>query len=210
MRRILLVDDHSVVRRGLREIIEDEIGDVVFGEAECAQKAIRQVWDKEWDVVVLDIAMPDRSGLAVLGDILDIKPHLPVLILSMHSEDQYGMRMLRAGASGYLTKESAPEELGKAIRRLLAGGRYISAELAEGLLANLDGKEAGNPYADLSDREYEVMYWLASGKTVSEIAAQLNLSVKTVSTYRRRVLTKLNIKSNAELMNRAIRDGVID
>lgn len=210
MRRILLVDDHSVVRRGLREIIEDEIGDVVFGEAECAQKAIRQVWDKDWDVVVLDIAMPDRSGLAVLGDILDIKPHLPVLILSMHSEDQYGMRMLRAGASGYLTKESAPEELGKAIRRLLAGGRYISAELAEGLLANLDGKEAGNPYADLSDREYEVMYWLASGKTVSEIAAQLNLSVKTVSTYRRRVLTKLNIKSNAELMNRAIRDGVID
>lgn len=209
--RVLIVDDHAVVRRGLQQILSDDYEDVDFGEAGNAGDALEQVMQHEWDVVILDISMPGRSGLDVLKEIKKLKSNLPVLVLSMHPEDQFATRVLKAGASGYMTKETAPDELVTAIAKVISGGKYVSPRLAEILVEDLDRDGSGVPrYTRLSDREYEVFRMIASGKTVSEIADELGLSVKTISTYRARILDKVHLKTNAELARYAIRHGLIE
>jgi two-component system, NarL family, invasion response regulator UvrY len=178
-RRFLIADDHAVVRRGLREILADAFADAEFGEAANSSEALEKVWHGSWDVVILDITMPGRGGLDVLKEIKRTRPDLPVLVLSVHSEDQYAVRVLKAGASGYLTKDRAPEELETAIRRALGGDRYVSESLAQALVANLGLGQGAPPHQRLSDREFEVFRLIATGKSVSEIAALLSLSVKT-------------------------------
>jgi len=208
--RILIVDDHPIVRQGLRQTLADaaQIGEIV--EAATPQEALDLVGQREWDAVILDIGLPGRGGLDVLKDIKREVPGLPVLILSMHSEDQYAVRALRAGAAGYLTKEAAPKNLVDAIRRVVAGGRYISPELAERLATELT-VDAGKPlHASLSDREFDVLRAIASGQTVGEIADRLSLSVKTVSTYRTRILEKMRLKNNAEMMHYVHTNHLLD
>ena len=210
MIRVLIADDHAILRRGLREILMRELEGVVCGEAENAQQVLAQVQSQNWDLAIVDITMPGRSGLDVLRDLQRIQPGLAVLVLSMHPEDQYGKRVLKAGASGYMNKESAPEELIKAIRKVLAGGRYVSPALAEKLAVEW-GTNAGQPlHENLSDREFEVLRMMALGKTTSQIAAELHLSVTTVSTYRARILEKMNMTTTAELMRYALRNNLVD
>ncbi|MBI3799493.1 MAG: response regulator transcription factor [Deltaproteobacteria bacterium] len=209
MVKILIADDHAVVRRGLKQIMTDEPDLLVVGEAQTAQQALELVRQQAWDVVVLDITMPGRSGLEVLKELQRERPKLPVLVLSMHPEEQFAVRALKAGAAGYLTKESAPGELVTAIRKVLGGGRYVSATLAETLAFELAVAPDQSPHETLSNREYEVFRLLAAGKTVSEIAAQLFLSVKTISTYRARILEKMNLKHNAELIRYAVTRGLV-
>ncbi|HEX9714584.1 MAG TPA: response regulator transcription factor [Desulfurivibrionaceae bacterium] len=209
MIRVLIVDDHAVVRRGLRELLSDEFRGAAFGEASTAQQALEQIWKKEWDVALLDITLPGRSGLDLLKEVKAARPRLPVLVLSVHPEDQFAVRVLKAGAEGYLTKESAPEELVNAIRKILAGGQYVSPTLAEKLALGLRKDSTRAPHETLSDREYEIMCCIASGKTVTEIARELSLSPKTISTYRARLLEKLRVKNNAEIIRYAIRNGLV-
>src|ERR1044071_7653931 len=179
--KVLITDDHAVLRRGLRQILEDGFGKIQFGEAANAGEAIAQVAKENFDLVVMDITMPGRSGLEALKEIKTLRPNLRVLVLSVHSEDQFAVRVLKAGASGFLNKDSAPEELVKALRKVLAGGRYVSTSLAEKLAGTLDKKGGEFPHQQLSDREFQVLRMIGSGKTVSEIADELSLSVKTVS-----------------------------
>jgi len=208
--RILIADDHAVVRRGLRETLGEAFPKVTFGEASTAQEALDSVGRQNWDVVILDISMPGKSGLDILGDLHRLRPHLPVLLLTMHPEGQFAKRALKAGAAGYLTKESVPEELKEAVRRVRAGGRYVSASLAEKLAFDLR-PEADTPVHELlSDREFQVLRMLASGKTVKQIAEEIALSVKTVSTYRARILLKTGMKTTAELIRYAIQAGLVD
>ena len=210
MIRVLIADDHAILRRGLIEILTRELKGAVCGEAENAQEALAQVQSHDWDLVILDVTMPGRSGVDVLADLKRVRPKLPVLVLSMHPEDQYGKRVLRAGASGYMNKDSAPEELIKAIRKVLAGGRYVSPALAEVLASDLS-READQPLHErLSDRELEVLRLIGSGKAISQIAEVLHLSVTTVSTYRARILEKMNMTTTAELMNYALRNQLVD
>jgi two-component system invasion response regulator UvrY len=201
--RILIADDHPIFRRGLKQILREipDLGEV--DEAVDGQEALTKARDGDYDVLLLDISMPGKNGLDVLGQLKSTSPGLPVLILSMHPEEQYAVRALREGASGYLTKESAPEELVTAIRKVSRGGRYVSASLAERLASMVQGGQTQLPHELLSRREYQVMCLLASGETVSEAARDLILSVKTVSTYRARVLKKLQLKNNAELIRYA-------
>lgn len=208
--RFLIADDHAVVRRGLREILEEEIPGAEFGEAADTREALEQIRKHDWDVVVLDITMPGGSGLDVLRDSKGIRPNLAVLVLSMHPEDQYAVRALKAGAAGYLTKESAPEELVTAIRTILAGRKYVSASLAQGLALRLANGNDGPLHETLSDREHEVMLMLAAGTMVSHIAEELSLSVKTVSTYRTRILDKMGMKTNADLTRYAMENDLLD
>ena len=198
--RILIVDDHPIVRQGLKQILADaaDVGEI--GEAADGQQALDLVRQSDWDAVVLDIGLPGRGGIEVLKDIKHERPRLPVLILSMHPEDQYAIRALRAGAGGYLTKEAATEKLLEAIRKITTGGRFITADLAERLAMELTVDVAGPPHASLSDREFEVLRLIASGLSVGDIADRMSLSVKTVSTYRARILEKMRMKNNAELM----------
>jgi two-component system invasion response regulator UvrY len=209
MMRILIVDDHAIVRRGLRELLSDEFHRVAFGEASDAQQALEQLRKKEWDVALLDIALPGKSGLDLLKELKTEWPKLPVLILSAHPEDQFAVRALKAGAGGYMTKESAPEELAKALRKIMAGGRYVSPALAEMLALGVTKDLTLTPHQTLSDREYEVMSRIASGKTVTEIAEELSLSPKTISTYRTRVLEKLGLKNSAAIVQYVIRNGLV-
>ena len=209
--RILLADDHPVVRQGLRRILADAFGNMVVGEAGNAQEALEQTRRHKWDVALLDITMPGRSGLEVLKEIKQEKPALPVLVLSIHAEDRYAIRALMAGAAGYLTKESVPERLVTAIKQVARGGKYIGGEsLAGKLAAELKKSVKKFLHKMLSDREYEVMRMIASGKTVGAIARELSLSVKTISTYRARILQKLKMKSNAEIIYYAARNNLID
>jgi two-component system, NarL family, invasion response regulator UvrY len=208
--KILLTDDHAVVRHGLKQILADEFRRATFGEARNAQEALNRVWKENWDVVVLDITMPGRSGLEVLREIKKSKPRLPVLVLSMHPEGQFAVRVLKRGASGYMTKESAPEELVGAIKKVLAGGRYISPSLAEKLANYVSDDAQQAPQEKLSDREFQVLRLIASGKIVSEIAKELSLSVKTISTYRSRILEKMGMKNNAELMHYAMQHQLVE
>jgi two-component system, NarL family, invasion response regulator UvrY len=208
--RILIADDHAILRRGLREILTREIKGAVCGEAEDANQLLTQIQSHEWDVVILDVTMPGRSGIDVLRDLKRMRPKLPVLVLSMHPEEQYGKRVFKAGASGYMNKESAPEELIRAIRKVLAGGRYVSAALAEKLAWDLSGHSDRPLHEALSDREMEVLRMIASGKVVSQIAAELHLSATTVSTYRARILEKMNMTNSAELMHYALRNHLVD
>lgn len=209
--RVLLVDDHAVLRHGLRQIVADAFGAARFGEAANAETALELVAHEKWDVVILDISLPGRSGLDVLKELQRSRPATPVLVLSMHGEDQYAVRALRAGAAGYVTKESAPDELVAAIRKVLAGGKYVSAALAEALAAALTLQDRGEPdHQILSDREYQVLQMLAIGKSIKEIGSDLGLSEKTISTYRTRILEKMNMKTNAELVRYALRAGLIE
>jgi DNA-binding NarL/FixJ family response regulator len=208
--KILLADDHAVVRRGLKQILADEFTRAAFGEARNAQEALDLVWKEKWDVVILDITMPGRSGLEVLREIKRSRPKLPVLVLSMHPENQFAVRVLKRGAAGYMTKESAPDELVGAIKKVLAGGRYVSASLAEKLASYVSSDAQKPPQESLSDREFQVLRLIASGKAVSEIARELSLSVKTISTYRTRVLEKMGLRNNAELMHYAMRHELVE
>jgi two-component system, NarL family, invasion response regulator UvrY len=208
--RVLIVDDHAVVRRGLKEILVRELEGAVCDEAENADQAIAKVRGQDWELVILDIAMPGRSGLDVLRDIRLERRELPVLIFSMHAEDQCARRMFKAGARGYMNKESPPEELVKAIKRILSGGRYVSPGLAEKLVWDLSEDTWRPAHETLSDREFEVLRMIASGKTVSQIAEELHLSVTTVSTYRGRVLEKMGMTNTAELIRYAFGNHLVD
>jgi two-component system invasion response regulator UvrY len=207
--KILITDDHAVVRQGLKQILLEEFPRAEFGEATNAQEAIERVWKENWDVVVLDITMPGRSGLEVLKEIKKSRPKLPVLVLSMHPEDQFAVRILKIGASGYMTKESAPNELVGAVRKVIAGGRYVSPSLAEKMASYLAIDVQTPPHERLSDREFLVLRLIASGKTPTAIARELALSVKTISTYRMRILEKMNMANNAELTHYAIQNQLV-
>jgi two-component system, NarL family, invasion response regulator UvrY len=208
--RLLVADDHAIVRRGLRQIVADAPDLSVAGEAATADEVLARVEERSWDAVILDLSLPGGNGLDLLAEVKRRRPDLPVLILTVHSEDQYAVRALRAGAAGYLTKESAPELLVEAVRKVVRGGKYVSPAVAERLAFNL-GKDADRPpHETLSDREYQVLRMVASGKTVSEVAEALSLSVKTVSTYRTRILEKMGMKTNAELTHYAIKNGLVD
>jgi DNA-binding NarL/FixJ family response regulator len=207
--RILIADDHAVVRHGLKQILADDFKRADFGEASTGQEALTKVWKEKWDVVVLDITMPGRGGLEVLKEIKKSRPKLPVLVLSMHPEDQFAVRVLKAGASGYMTKESAPEELVGAIKKVMSGGRHVSTSLAELMAAYISIDAKRPPHELLSNREFQVMRLIASGKTVSAIAKELSLSVRTVSTYRTRILDKTGMKTNAELTHYAIQNNLV-
>ena len=207
---ILIADDHAVVRRGLKEILAQELPGARFSEAANGNEVLRLLAGSPVTALVLDINMPGRSGLDVLKDVKREYPRVPVIILSMQPEDQYAMRCLRAGASAYMNKDSAPEELAQAIKKILAGGRYVSPSLAEQLVTQFD-KPAEKPLHELlSDREYEVMRMIASGVSLTEIAVRLNVSVKTISTYRARIMEKMQIKSNAEVTRYALTNQLID
>jgi two-component system invasion response regulator UvrY len=209
MMRVLIVDDHAILRRGLRALISEAFHGAAFGEASNAEEALGQLGKKMWDVALLDITLPGKSGLDLLKEFKAARPKLPVLVLSVHPEDQFAVRVLRAGAEGYMTKESAPEELVNAIRKILAGGRYVSTTLAEKLALSVRKDFTRTPHETLSDREYEIMCRIASGRTVTEIAGELSLSVKTISTYRARILEKLGVKNSAEITRYAIGNGLV-
>lgn len=210
MMRILIADDHAILRRGLKEILVREFKGVECGEAGNAQQVLSEVQRKSWDLVILDVTMPGRSGLDILKDLKGLRPKLPVLILSVIPEAQLGKRALKAGASGYMNKESAPEELIKAVRRVLGGGMYVSPGLAEVLALDL-GRRADDPLHErLSDRELEVLRLIGSGKSLSQIAALLHLAHTTVSTYRAHILEKLRMSTNADLINYAVRNHIVD
>jgi DNA-binding NarL/FixJ family response regulator len=208
--RFLVVDDHAVVRRGVRELLAESFPACEVVEAATGEDAVRIIAEGRWDLVVLDIAMPGRGGLDALKELQIRRPQVPVLVLSAHAEDQYAARALRAGALGYVTKQSATDELVTAVHKLLAGTPYVSASLAEHLATIVTHAPERPPHETLSDREMQVFRMLASGKSVKEIGAELTLSDKTISTYRARVLDKMNLRSNAELMRYALRLGLVD
>ncbi len=199
MQRILIADDHSVVRKGLRQILLEGFPSAVIEEVADAEDMIKKVIAADWDVVISDLSMPGRSGLEALQQIKQIQPKLPVLILSIHPEEQYAIRVLKSGAAGYLSKVLAPEELVNAVQRVMLGKKYITPAVAEKLAEVFDQGNNKAPHELLSDREFSVLKMLAKGKTVSEIAESMFLSVTTVSTYRSRIMSKMNLKSNADL-----------
>lgn len=210
MIRVLITDDHVLIRRGLKQILQEGFGAVTIGEAQDARQAMEQIAKHDWDVVVMDITMPGRSGLDVLRDIKMVRPGLPVLILSMHPEEQFAVRVLKSGAAGFIPKESAPEELIHAVKKVLTGGRYVTATLAEKIAFDLSAQTDKPLHETLSDREFEVLCMIASGKTVGQIAEKLGLSVKTISTYRARILEKMRMKNNAELTHYAIKNQLVE
>jgi len=207
---ILIVDDHAVVRDGVKRFVDEHLGAAVFGEASTAQEALQLVRQAHWDVVVLDIALGERNGLEVLKELQQLHPKLPVLILSMHAEDQYARRAFKAGAAGYITKDSSRTELGKAIDKVITGGRYVSPTLAEKLAFDMVRGTDRPRHEALSNREFEVVRLIALGKTVSEIAELLSLSDKTISTYRARILEKMSMKTNAEITHYAIKNRLVE
>jgi two-component system, NarL family, invasion response regulator UvrY len=204
MIRILIADDHIIVRKGLRQILLEEFPSAQIKEVSDAEEMIKKIVGGKWDVVISDISMPGRSGLDALHQIKESRPKLPVLILSIHPEDQYAIRVLKAGASGYLNKGLAAEELVKAVRKVLSGKKYISAAVADKLAATLNHNSDKEPHNLLSNREFDVMKLLAAGKSVSEIAESISLSLTTVSTYRFRIMIKMQMKTNADLTRYAL------
>jgi DNA-binding NarL/FixJ family response regulator len=207
--RVLVVDDHPVVRKGIIHILEEDPGVESCAEAGSAAELMRRVSEGRWDVVVLDINLPDRSGLDVLKDLKAAFPRLPVLVLSVYPEDQYAVMALKAGASGYLSKDGLAEELAAALHKVAGGGRYITPRLAERLAENLLSPPVERPHLRLSEREFQVLLGLASGKRLKDIAREMNISVKTVSTYRSRVLEKMGMENNAQLTRYALRNGLL-
>lgn len=209
--KVLIADDHAIVREGLKQILADTKDIVVAGDAENGHDAVKLARKAKSDVLLLDISMPDRSGIEVLKQVKKESPKIAVLMLSMHREDQYAIRSLKAGAAGYLNKQSAPAELVDAIRQVAAGRKYISPALAQELASKIgdDNREAP-PHEMLSDREYQTLIMIASGKTVSDIALELSLSVKTISMYRTRLLQKMKLRHNAELTHYAIRNHLVE
>jgi len=210
MVRIIITEDHTIVRKGLIQILKEEIPNLEIGEAANSIELNQLLHNEKWDMVISDISMPGRSGIDNLKQIKDLYPSLPVLMLSMHPEEQYAIRSLKGGASGYITKESAPDELVLAVKTILSGRKYISAKLAEHLANHLSPNDKGGlPHESLSDREFDVLRLIASGKTVSEIAVDLSLSVTTISTYRSRILEKMHMRTNAELTHCAVSQGIV-
>lgn len=210
MLRLLVADDHEVVRKGLMKVLAETLRPIEVDEARNGQEAVNKVLKGKYDLVVLDMKMPGKSGLDVLKEIKQHQPKLPVLILSMHPEEQFAIRAIRAGASGYLTKECAGDELVLAIRKALKGEKYISASLAQILAGELDSDPGKLPHETLSDREYQVMLMIASGKPVGAIAGELCLSAKTISSYRTNILLKTRMKNNAEITHYAIQNKLVD
>jgi DNA-binding NarL/FixJ family response regulator len=208
MAKVLVVDDHAVVRAGLTQILADARDEFVVGEASTGDEALQRLQGGHWDLVVLDISLPDRSGLDVLKQIKSLYPDLPVLVLTMHAEQQYAVRVLRAGASGFLTKQSAPEELMTAIRRIARGAKYLNPALAEKIAFDVIDTDAPL-HQSLSDREFQVLHLLTSGMSITEIARNLCISVKTISTHRTRILKKMQMKTNAEMIQYALRNGLV-
>lgn len=208
--RVLIADDHAIVREGLKQILADTGDIAVAGDAENGFDAIRLVRKGNCHVLLLDISMPDRSGIEVLKQVKKEFPSIAVLMLSMHREDQYAIRSLKAGASGYLNKQSAPAELVNAIREVAAGKKYISPALAQELANHIGDDRQTPPHETLSDREYQTLIMIASGKTVSDIANELLLSVKTISMYRSRLLLKMKLRNNAELTHYAIKNHLVE
>ena len=209
MVRILIADDHAIVRKGLKQLLLEEFPAAVLGEVENAEQLVSKVLVQKWDVVICDLSMPGRSGLDALQQLRHSCPGLPVLIMSMHSEDQYAIRVLRAGASGFLGKDSIHEDLIKAIHTVLKGKKFITPSVAEKLADVFNRGSVQSPHETLSNREFDVFKLLASGKSVSEIATQLSLSVTTVSTYRARILEKMQMKNNAELTRYGIENDLV-
>ena len=209
MLQILIADDHTVVRKGLRQILLEEFPAAIIEEVPDAAELIKKVMSSHWDMVISDISMPGKSGLDALHEIKNAFPNLPVLILSIHPEEQYAIRALKSGASGYLSKDTAPDELVKAVQKILLGKKYISQAIAEKLANTISGNTDKPLHEVLSDREFEVMKSLANGKSVSEIADMLSLNVTTVSTYRARVMAKMDLKSNSDLTKYAIENNLM-
>lgn len=210
MLKVLVVDDSPLFRRGVRDLVIEGFHGAKVGEAGNAHEMLELQRRKPWDMAVMDISMPGMNGLDALKQVRQEFPHLPVLILSMHPEEQYAIRMFKAGANGYLTKAAAPEELVKAIKKVHGGGKYVSAALGEALASRVNLDAEKSPHDLLSDREYEVLCLIGSGKTVSEIAEKMNLSVTTISTYRARILEKMRMKTNAELTRYAIQQRLVE
>lgn len=209
MLRVLVVDDHPSFRRGVKEVLLEGFGSLKLEEAGDTCEMLELVRRKKWDLVIMDISMPGRSGPEALRELKGISPTLPVLVMTMHPEEQYAVRMLRAGADGYLTKASTPAEVVRAVKKVIGGGQYVSSSLGERLALTIkDGVEQA-PHERLSDREYQVLCLIASGKAVSEIAEIMCLSITTISTYRARILEKMNMKNNAELTRYALQQGLV-
>ena len=206
---ILIADDHTIVRKGIRQILMEEFSDAFIEEVADGNEMLHKIRNEKFDIVISDISMPGRSGLESLKQVKEEFPKLPVLILSMYSEDQYAIRVLKAGASGYLTKDSAPEELVKAVKQIVSTGRYISPAVAEKLAENINQNSSEQLHESLSDREFEVLKMIGSGKTVSEIAQILSLSVNTISTYRVRILEKTKLHSNSEVMHYVLENKLV-
>lgn len=207
--KLLIADDHTIVREGIKQILAEMPEVTRTDEARNGKEVLQNVWENDYDIVLLDISMPGRSGLDILKQLKHDKPALKILVLSMHPEEQYAIRALKAGAFGYLTKESSPNELIEALRKVLAGKKYVSSSLAETLASHLEASSEKPLHETLSDREYEVMCMIASGKTVKDIADELSLSVKTISTYRARILEKMGMKNNAQLTHYTIQNGLV-
>lgn len=210
MIRVLIADDHAVVRRGVSQILSEVPDIFAAGEASTGQEVLQAIRESEYDVVLLDIGMPEGSGIETLNQLRSLKPEMPILIFSIHPEEQYAIRALKAGAAGYVTKDRASEELVTAIRKVFQGGKYITYSLGERLAAELEGEIEGEPHQSLSDREFQVMCFIATGNTVTDIANELSLSVKTISTYRTRILEKLDLRNNAEIIRYALKHGLVD
>jgi DNA-binding NarL/FixJ family response regulator len=210
MRNVLIVDDHEVVRDGVKNILSEQVSPISFGEASTAPEALRLASEQNWDLVILDLSLAGRNGLELLKQLRQIDSELPVLILSMHSEEQYARRAFKAGAAGYVTKDSSRRELMEAVNKVSAGGRYVSASLAERLIIDMQRDTTLPLHEGLSDREFEVMRLIASGKTVVQIGEFLSLSDKTISTYRARILEKMGMRTSAELMHYAIQNKLVD
>jgi len=210
MIKVFIADDHAIVRRGLKQIISETPDMLIAGEASSGEELLENVFKKHYDVVLLDISLPGRSGIEVMKQLRRGKSKLPVLMLSIYPEEQYAMRALKAGASGYLTKESAPEELVAAIRKIYHGGKYVNASLLDQLISQLDGYDDRPAHMILSDREFQVMCLFASGKKVAEIAEQLSISIQTVSTYKARILEKMEMHTIAEIVRYAVEHRLIE
>ncbi|MCS6298357.1 MAG: response regulator transcription factor [Nitrospira sp.] len=210
MTKILVVDDHAVVRQGVKQILNEQFQGAVIGEAQNAEEMIDRIRKFTWDIVVLDVGMPGKSGLDALKDLKQVCPKLPVLVLSAYPEDQLARRMLKAGAAGYLTKDSAPNDLVQALRKILGGGKFVSASMAELLVANLNEQDERPLHELLSDREYQVMCLIAVGKSLKEIADDLCVGISTINTYRARILEKMQLKNNTELTHYAIENRLVN
>jgi two-component system, NarL family, invasion response regulator UvrY len=210
MRKVLIVDDHEVVRDGVKRLLDEQSGTISCGEAGTPEEALAMALAEAWDAVVLDISFAGKSGLELLKELKQVRPRLPVLVLTMHSEEQYARRVFKAGAAGFITKNSPRAELSKAIHKVMDGGKYLSPALGEKLIIDLERGVNRPPDETLSDREFQVMCLIASGKTLSEIADLLSLSDKTISTYRARVMEKMGMRTNAELTHYAIHNKLVD
>ena len=208
--RILIIDDHEVVRRGMQHILEESFPHVEVGEAETAQKGIAAVRQEPWDLAIVDISLPDQSGLELLCELHSTAPQLPLMVLSLHPEEQYAVRAFRAGAKAYLTKHTAPEELARAVKQVLSGRMYVTASIGECMAGSLSKSPTGYEHHPLSEREFEVLVLLAQGKSVKHIAQSLALSIKTVSTYRARLLDKLQLTTTAELIRYALDHHLVE